>query len=237
MKTTEPIRDKKQVVELIMYYFKRGQMRNYLLIMLCLHTALRISDVLKLTTDDVYDFKKKCIRSSITLTESKTGKTQTIALHEDLVNALLHFFTFEKLKTSTTPDKTDKKLKASASLDKTDKKLKVSPTPGIPLILNERTGKAISRVQAHRIVRDAGEAIGLKVSCHSLRKTFGYNAWKEGISPAVIMEIYNHSSLKITQRYLGINQDDINDVYLSMSFGLSIGLLSGKTLGNDTMCI
>ena len=29
MKPTEPIRDKNQVSQLIMYYFNKGQMRNY----------------------------------------------------------------------------------------------------------------------------------------------------------------------------------------------------------------
>ena len=38
MKTTEPIRDKNHVAKLLMYYFNRGHMRNYLLIALCLHT-------------------------------------------------------------------------------------------------------------------------------------------------------------------------------------------------------
>ena len=43
MKTTEPIRNKQQVNQLLMYYFNRGQMRNFLLITLCVYTALRIS--------------------------------------------------------------------------------------------------------------------------------------------------------------------------------------------------
>ena len=150
---------------------------------LCIHTALRISDILALTCNQVYDFKARRPRRSITITEKKTGKTKTIALHKNIIAALQYFYN--------------------------------QATPGTPLILNHQTGKAITRVQAYRLLRAAAEAIGIgqRVSCHSLRKTFGYHAWKGGVSPAVIMEIYNHSSLAVTRRYLGVTQDDINAVY------------------------
>jgi site-specific recombinase XerD len=55
--------------------------------------------------------------------------------------------------------------------------------------------------------------ISHKVGCHSLRKTFGYHAWKGGKSLAVLTDIYNHSSYAITRRYLGVSQDDRNEVY------------------------
>ncbi|OLA58688.1 MAG: hypothetical protein BHW48_12325 [Roseburia sp. CAG:10041_57] len=60
------------------------------------------------------------------------------------------------------------------------------------------------------MIRNAAESVEIqeKVSCHSLRKTFGYRAWKQGADPIVIMLIYNHSSFEITKRYLCIEQDD-----------------------------
>jgi len=186
MKATEPIRNKQQIRELMAYYLNLGQIRNHVLIVIGLRTALRVSDILRLSWDDVYDFKRKRLRKSITITEKKTGKAKTIALHADIIAALKRY------------------------IDNAES--------GTPLIINEQTGKAISRIQAYRLIRSAAEALGFenRVSCHSLRKTFGYHAWKGGTSPAVIMDIYNHSSLTVTQRYLGVTQDDKNEVYLNL---------------------
>ena len=73
----------------------------------------------------------------------------------------------------------------------------------------------LSRYQAYRIVKQAAVYAGMPehISCHSLRKTFGYHAWKQGVPPAMLMMIYNHSSYQITKRYLGIIQEEKDDVF------------------------
>ena len=186
MNLTEPIRDKRQVRQLINYYAKTGEIRNYLMITLCVYTALRISDVLRINCNDVYDFSKKKIHKKITITEKKTGKSKTIALHKDVIKALKAYLP--------------------------------NAEPNRPLILNKQTGKAISRIQAHRLIKVAAEAVKISqhVSCHSLRKTFGYHSFKNNVSPVILMEIYNHSSFAITRRYIGLTQDDKNAVYLQL---------------------
>ena len=42
MSTAQPIRSKHEVRELAAYYLKRGQIRNHILIIIGLYTALRI---------------------------------------------------------------------------------------------------------------------------------------------------------------------------------------------------
>jgi integrase len=188
MKTTQPIRNKNQVRELASYYLKRGEIRNHVLIVLGVHTALRISDLRRLTWDDVYDFEHKRFLGSVTLKEKKTGKSKSVLLNAKMIAALTLYLSAAK--------------------------------PGRPLLLSRKgVNKAISRQQAHHIISGGAEALGFtfKVSCHSLRKTFGYLAWKSEVSLAVIMKIYNHSSLAVTQRYLGITQDDLDDCYRKLA--------------------
>lgn len=71
---------------------------------------------------------------------------------------------------------------------------------------------------AFRIIKKAADQCGLRehISCHSLRKTFGYYAWKQGIPPALLMSIYNHSSYEITKRYLCIDQQEKDKVYMEI---------------------
>ena len=187
MALTEPIRDKEQLKMLAGYFLSQGQFRNHLLLVVGVHTALRISDILSLKWDDVYDEGRGEFRKHLVVTEKKTGKTKAIALHPKIIKALeLHM-----------PDRR-----------------------GDFIFAGNRKGHApISRVQAWRILRAAADAIGLfiKVSAHALRKTFGYHAWKDGVSPVIIMNIFNHTSFAITLRYLGLTQEDIDTAYLGLA--------------------
>lgn len=60
-------------------------------------------------------------------------------------------------------------------------------------------------------------------SCHSLRKTFGrqlYNMNSENSELALVklMELFNHSSIAITKRYLGLRQEELLNTYECLSF-------------------
>jgi len=83
---------------------------------------------------------------------------------------------------------------------------------------NTNYSKPLDRTQAYRIICTAAqEALHMEhISCHSLRKTFGYHAWKQGTPPALLMNIYNHSSYEVTKRYLGIEQDERDKLFMSI---------------------
>lgn len=192
MSTTQPIRDPQKLLAFKEYYWNlHPNARNHALCILCLNTALRITDVLHLKWGDIYDFSNQAFYSHILITEKKTGKSNMIALNNAAQAALSCYM---------------------ASL---------FPAPSRQTYLfpsRKGLNQPLSRYQAFRIVKGAAGDVGLgeHVSCHSLRKTFGYYAWQQGIPPALLMNIYNHSSYQITKRYLGIEQDDKDNVFMNI---------------------
>ena len=59
-----------------------------------------------------------------------------------------------------------------------------------------------------------------KVSSHSLRKSFGRRVWcndnESERSLIYLSELFNHSSSLTTRIYLGIRQEELNDIYLNL---------------------
>ena len=159
-----------------------------------LNTALRINDILHIKWGDVYDFDTLKLLDHIEIKEKKTGKPNRIVINQQLNRILSEFLIFSQ---------TGNSLTKNSYLFRSRK----------------GTNSPLSRCQAFRIIKKAAIFAGFpeNVSCHSLRKTFGYHAWKQGVQPALLMNIYNHSSYQITKRYLGIEQDDKDTVFLNVN--------------------
>lgn len=191
MSTTYPIKNEEKLEKLKEYYLtKKPSYRNYAMITLGLNTAFRISDLLQLQWQDVFNKKKNCVKEHICITEQKTGKKRCVAVNSSVAEVInvLH----EK---------------------------NPYPDDNQYLFPNGRKNQThLSRSQAFRIIKEAAEYAGLdeNISCHSLRKTFGYYAWKQGVQPALLMELYNHSSYRVTKQYLCIEQEDKDRVYMNV---------------------
>lgn len=87
------------------------------------------------------------------------------------------------------------------------------------LFPSRKGGKAISRVQAYRILNDAARHIGITdaIGTHTLRKTFGYHAYQSGCDITRIQRLLNHSAPSITLSYIGITKDELDAVYIAKS--------------------
>ncbi|HHT7227338.1 TPA: site-specific integrase [Bacillus cereus] len=77
-------------------------------------------------------------------------------------------------------------------------------------LLKSRKGKnrPIGRSMAYKILKSTAAEFGLgEIGTHTLRKTYGYHMYMQTKNIALLMEIFNHSSEKVTLRYIGVNQD------------------------------
>ena len=169
---------------------KDGNYKMSLLIAIGCFTGLRISDILSLRWNQILGV------SEFTITEKKTGKRRTIRLNPELQKHIEDCF------------------------------MHIQPIGIESPILVSQKGTTFSVQRINSILKDLKKKYRLKInhfSCHSLRKTFGrqvYNMNCESSELALVklMEIFNHSSVAITKRYLGLRQEEILETYDCLTF-------------------
>ena len=129
------------------------------------------------------------IAATITLKEEKTGKIKRSPVNESLRNALVEYFACQGYRTRSAP-------------------LFVSRKKGV-----------LSRIQAWRVLKAAGESAGLNnIGTHSLRKTFGYHVYKKtGSDIGMVQKLLNHSASGTTLRYIGIDREKMDNVCLELN--------------------
>lgn len=167
-------------------YLKNKNSRDYIMFLLGVNLGLRISDILPLKVKDVRN------KQSVKVYEEKTGKFNQIIINHELKRALTEY---------------TKGMKDNDYLIKSRKKTE--------------TGRQqhIDRVQAYRILRDAAKAVGYRgdIGTHSLRKTFGYRFYqKSGGDVGALMRLFNHDDQTITLRYIGIEQEQVDDIIMNL---------------------
>ena len=177
-------------MNLIRKLAKDGNYKMSLLIALGCFTGLRISDILALRWEQILSTEE------FTIIEKKTGKKRVLRLNPQLQQHIRECY---------------------------EQILPISIKAPI-LVSQKGTVFTIQRINV--ILKEIKRKYRLKVknfSCHSLRKTFGrqvYNMNSENSELALVklMELFNHSSLAITKRYLGLRQEEILQTYDCLSF-------------------
>ncbi|WP_232696260.1 tyrosine-type recombinase/integrase [Brevibacillus daliensis] len=78
------------------------------------------------------------------------------------------------------------------------------------LFQSTKTQKPITRQQAYRVIHHAAEVVGIrgKIGTNSMRKTFGFYAYKRGVAISLLQKHFNHSTPSETLKYLGISKDE-----------------------------
>ena len=202
MNSVEPIRDIK-TIKSIRSILKSQSIRNELLFIFRINVGLRISDILELKIGDLVKSNFKTVKEYVIITEKKTGKTKKFYIG-DIVKKVIENY-----------------IKELSNLDMSN------------YVFQSRKGKnmPITRQRAYRILNNAAEMIGLveknengviisgEIGTHTLRKTFGYHAYRNGSSLELLMDIFNHSSKSQTLRYIGITEEQKKGVYLQSNLG------------------
>ena len=83
-----------------------------------------------------------------------------------------------------------------------------------PLFIGKKH-KRLDRSQVYRFLNKACSEVGLKINVgtHTMRKSFGFHFYQKFNDVALLQKILNHSSPSITLRYIGIEQEEIDDSY------------------------
>lgn len=188
--TVEPIKSKREIEDFLIYLKGRNH-RDYILAKFQLNTGLRISDVIPVQVCDIFT-EKGNFKNYFVLKEKKTGKEKKIKLNRELKKSLKEYVE-------------DKGLNYDDYLFESRKK-------------TER--EYISTTQAYRILKDAAIVVGIEnFGTHSLRKTWGYWTYKVShYNIGLIMDVFNHSSQSISLKYIGISQEEKDELYSLVQF-------------------
>ena len=87
------------------------------------------------------------------------------------------------------------------------------------LFKSKKGEQPITRIQAYRIMNRAARAVGIHgaIGTHTLRKTFGYWAYKSGADVTKIQKLLNHSAPSVTLAYIGITKDELDNIYINLN--------------------
>lgn len=195
MNFVEPFRNKKDV-EAVRLYLRGKELKHGLWFWIGVNSALRISDLLSLRVGNIKRADGGIV-NKIILKEQKTGKTKEFPISDKIrteIQAVIRYYGLED--------------------------------DNAPLFPSHKRGeggelKPIGRSYANQLITEAAKMCNIKgnYGSHSMRKSFAYFAWQQGTDVLLLMDLLNHSSPKDLRRYIGITQDQLNEVYLSVDLG------------------
>ncbi len=136
-----------------------------------------------LRISDILTLKVKDVNGEhINIREKKTGKQKMVLIHPQ-VKKILKEYTEEKLK--------DEYIICS----------------------REGCNKPLTRSQAYNILNNAARCVSIEgnIGTHTMRKTYGYHYYKKTTNIVILQQLFNHAHPAITLRYIGINQDILDD--------------------------
>jgi integrase len=150
---------------------------------------------LGLRISDILPLKVRDVKNAdyLFLTEKKTGKKSRIKINDEL-----------------------KQIYKEYIVGMRDYEFLFQPTRG------KMKNHPITRQRVWQILNAAADEFEYKdpIGCHTLRKTFGYLLYSETKDAAALQDIFRHSSIGYTKRYIGVTQDSKDKMMNKLSFGI-----------------
>lgn len=186
MEYVNPIKKVEQINK-IKNILKKQSYRDFLLFVFGINTGIRISDLLQIKINDIWDGEN--VKEFIYITEDTSDEKKAYYLNNKIKNAVNNYLA-------------DNKLNENDFLFK-----------------SKLYDKPITRQQAYRIINKAAKESGIeeKIGTHTLRKTFGYHAYKKGIAISILKSRFNHSTPAETLRYIGIEKNTNHHIRIDVN--------------------
>lgn len=184
-KEVEAIKNVRDISKIKQFLLGKKSNRDYLLFVLGINTGLRVGDLLSLKVADLVD-EAGNIKKAVNIVEQKTKKYREFELNKSAREAIRDYL-------QEVPD--------------FDENTSLFPS--------RKGGRAITIRSAHKIIKTTLRELGIKgnYGTHSLRKTFGYHRYNNGVKLETLQRVFNHSSSTVTLRYIGITREVICDAY------------------------
>ncbi|MGM9925561.1 MAG: tyrosine-type recombinase/integrase [Bacillus sp. (in: firmicutes)] len=179
MEYVDALRNTKDIASL-KRYLKKYSERDYVLFVIGINTGLKITEILPLQVKDLMNSQDE-MKDFIEIPQKEGCTCKEIYVNKQVKAAVRHYV----------------KEKQLVSEDY--------------LFASPKTKQPISRQQAYRVLHDAAEKVGIegKIGTNSLRKTFGYHAYKKGVAISLLQKYFHHSTRAETLKYIGIAKDEV----------------------------
>lgn len=185
-KTTSDFLEWDKMQTLTLKLERDNELKFALLISVGSYIGLRISDLLQLRWEQLLN------KESFTINEKKTGKHRNITINPELQEIIQRLY------------------------------IKIEATPEQYLFINRFGKKPISVQSVNTKLKEIFKQYGIsgRYSSHFMRKTLGrriYEANKHSDHALLMLShLFNHSSIANTRIYLGLRDQEISNLYLSV---------------------
>ena len=213
-KAADPIKSLEDIDKVCDYLKEHKRYRDYMLFVVGINFGLRVSDLVKLKFSDLID-DDLSFKNSFEVLEQKTANTRK--------NKRLRYITINDAAKEAVElyiQNSHEQLCLDDYMFRSESPNKTGGKRGY------ETGKSpLSTTSVNRILKSIAKECGLKIkmSSHTLRKTFGYHQMAmSGHDPRKLMllsKIYGHSNIYYTLMYIGLTQEEMDDAYLNLNLG------------------